>query len=632
MLPVARRVPLALVAGALLAGLLAVDLASVCAHGIGSPARGAAFLLVVAWAVGRLVWGLARGSRSPTTSFVLPIPLGVAVLALVYAAAVAAGAQRAYPIVAYGLAAAGLVVTRADRALRRRVSVRRLLVAAAVAGLALRGTWLVDRLDLTRVTTNAYPWVDTPLWLTIAHAAERTFPPEDLLFGGQRLNYHYGLGLVVGAIRGATGLSVQAAYFSALASFAVLLPAVVARTAALLFPLRARGLAVVAFAAVALTKLVVFNFPSMCALPVTVALVAVLVRMKRPGEVALVALGLGFVMLTKEVDYVLVLAVGGLVALDRAARKREALPLIALVFAVVATRPLYERLLRPDQHSKLAPFVEHLDPEWIGPEMDRVAMRVALTVALIAFAAVFVRSRPRIARVAFGAGLVYAALLGLSWAVKPVFVPPMDPFSYGWILLDMEQFELHGWFVLATTVAALVASFVGRLEGGAAGRAAATSATVGFGVLAFVSTFRSTPLAGKNPRPEERGPDPVHGLLENVPTQGTLLAAQRLNWNYENPHWAAFFGHRFYFLRRGRWATAYPDFQERWRDNDALFRMSDRDAALALAKKHGITHVVDEVSRPSPWLASERPLGENAYYRVYDLRPLAAPPTARSAP
>lgn len=219
MLPVARRVPLALVAGALLVGLLAVDLASVSVHGVGSPARGAAFLLVVAWAVGRLAWGLARGSRSPTTSFVLPIPLGVAVLALVYAAAVAAGAQRAYPIVAYGLA---------------------------------------------------------------------------------------------------------------LASFAVLLPAVVARTGSL--------------------------------------------------------------------------------------------------------------------------------------------------------------------------------------------------------------------------------------------------------------------------------------------------------------HWAAFFGHRFFFLRRGRWATAYPDFQERWRDNDALFRMSDRDAALALAKKHGITHVVDEVSRPSPWLASERPLGENAYYRVYDLRPLVAAPTAPPAP
>ena len=618
-----------------LAALIALDLFSVHAYGVGSPARGAAFLLAAAWAVGRLVLGLARASRSPTTSFVPPVPLGVAVLALVYAASVASGAQRAYPVVAYGLAGAGLWATRAHRALGRRVSVRRLLVAAVVALLSFRGVWLVDRLDLTRATTTAYPWVDTPLWLTIAHASERSFPPEDMLFAGQKLNYHYGLGLVVGAIRGATGLSVQAAYFAALASLAVLLPAVVARTCSLVFPLRARGEALVAFATVGLAKLVVFNFPSMCALPVTVALVAVLVRMRKPREIALVVAGLGFVMLTKEVAYVLFLTVGGLVALDRVARKKGALPLVAVAVSVVATRPLYERLLRPDQRSKLVPFVEHLDPEWMGHELDRVAMRIALAVALVVFGAAFLRSRPHVARLAFGGSLAYVALLALAWAVKPVFVPEMDPFSYGWILLDMEQFELQGWFVLAITVAGLVATFAGSARGGEPGRTLATSAAVGFGVLAFVSTFRSAPLSGKNPRPEERGPDPVHPLLAQVPTEGTLLAAQRLNWNYENPHWAAFFGHRFFFLRRGRWVTAYPDFKDRWRDNDTLFRTSDRAVALALVRKYGMTHLVDEVSRPSPWLEGERPLGENAYYRVYDLRALSKPgetPTAPPAP
>lgn len=120
--------------------------------------------------------------------------------------------------------------------------------------------------------------------------------------------------------------------------------------------------------------------------------------------------------------------------------------------------------------------------------------------------------------------------------------------------------------------------------------------------------------------PEERGDDPGVAALSHIDPKSSVIAADVTHWNGENPHWAAFFGHQFFVLRAGRWATAYPSYASAWADQKTLFSTSDEATAREIVRRRGITHMITAVSRPAKWLADVKPTYEDADFRMYDLR------------
>lgn len=568
----------------------------------------------------------ARGRPCTSPRWAEAFVAGMVVLALTFGLLSHFGWSGRFAIL--GWTAAGLSLAtqrpwRLARALRSRtVPAASVVGTLAITALIVRAVYYADRLVLTRAHPQAFAWIDTPLWLNVAYGLERSCPPAELLYSGQVLNYHFGAGLVVCAIRAMTGVSMQCAYFVAMCCCSAALVSLVVAHARLLLRFPRRAWLAPALVGVSLLEYFSKNFPSVVAFPVLLWLALELRRQRRWAQVPVVAAGAMFLMVTKEVEYVHLAILGGWIALLRLWRSTERRwhSAVTLAVALVATRPFYEGLIRIDQKAVLRPFGERLQLEWIMSELARQSPWLVVAAATLAVTRFLGRAGERSFQAVAGGTFAYVGGLLLSSFVEPHFVPPMDPHSLHWILRDMWQFEMHGRILLAIALVATALTMSLRYPVARRLRAlTATVSVVALGFYATVNVWRCTPLSYLNPRPEERDDDRVAPLLAKVPVAATIVAAEHLNWNDENPHWAAFFGHQFLLLRRGRWVTAYKGFAERVDAQRLLFSTADPVVGRGLAAKHGVTHLIESRDKPVPWLSGATPLAENEVFRVFEL-------------
>lgn len=598
---------------AVLIGLaVAVDVFWLASWGIASPARGLLGVLA-ACLVGDAVLRLPRRRNvSPFDAFVV----GVIVFAFVFAFCVRFVGVRAFAPVAWVLTLASLAKARPRRWLERRIPSAWLVAAPIFFVLVVRAAWFTDRLELTVPVQDAFPWIDTPLWFSLTFGAERSIPPAELLVAGHTVNYHFGSGLVIAWVRNMLGMPMPQAYFAAVVIFETALGVGLARIAGVFFRARRPARMAATFLTFVLLEHMTFNFPTVVALPLLLGLLLQVLRFRRLSDGPLIALGALFLMITKEVDYLFFFVIAGMIGLFRFLARREWLSGVVVAVSFVLTRPFYDRLIRIDQRALLRPFTEHAEFDWLRGALANESYWIvaALLAALYAFARRRTHRRIFLAIVAALPAFVLGLLL--CWFIKPTFVPPMDPFSYGWILFDMGQFVVHGKFVLGVVLAlALFSVTLGdarsrhvRLE------YAAVGALVFYGLL---NMWRTGSLDPRSDRPENRGPDAVVTLLARVDPATAIIASDRVNWNHENPHWAAFFGHRFFFLREGRWVTAYADYAARQDAQRTLFTTADAGLARDVTTKHGITHLIASAQRPVPWLAGRAPSAQSGEYSLY---------------
>lgn len=596
--------------------VVATEVAWQLAWGVPSPAR-AVLYVSCAVAIGDAL--LAVVHRRARVAMFDAFAAGAIVLGLAFSASVRLGAVRAFAPAAFLAAILALVWRRPRRWLQGNVHVGWLLVAPLLFALVVRAVWFTDRLDLTVPHPDGFAWIDTPLWLSLAHGAERGAPPPDLLYAGGTVNYHFGSALVIASMRRLTGLPVHAAYFSSMVVFQLALCAGLSRSALVFLRAARMPRMCAAVFGLVLVEHVTLNFPSVVALPLLIFLTLQVFRLARPLHAVPLVVGAFFLMITKEVEYVLFFLLGGAIAGARYWRQRKRLTGIALFVAGAATRPFYERLIRIDQRALLRPFREHLDAEWIRGAL--AAESTWLVVGLLATLFAFSRRRTHLRFFAVLAAALAAFACGmfLTWFVKPDFDPPMDAFSYGWILFDMAQFVMHGRFVLGTTLVLVGLAVILQDEHARRVRlpAVTLAALLVYGALNFWKSPAQSPSAE---RPEDRGPDAVVPLLARIDPATSVIAADRINWNHENPHWAAFFGHQFYLLRMGRWTTAYRDFNARLDSQNTLFSTEDEALARRIIARDGITHVIMSAQRPIPWLAREAPIARSGEYSLFLVR------------
>lgn len=587
--------------------------------GVPSPALGLLFAFA-AISVGRASLTLSRGSERTNIGSTEAFLIGAVGLTLLYAVFAFAHSTRAFPFAAWMVSLASVPLAIRGRPFRGKVKPSAIAIGAAVFLIALRNAYIVDRLDLTVREPSGFAWIDTPLWYSIAYGVERGIPAPDLLFSGGQLNYHFGCGLVINTVRGMTGLPMQTAYFATLLGFSISLSAILFVTARAFL----RAPPVAAFAAALLSAIMFADFgrnvASVIAVPVFFALVLQLRRCRRPASVPVIVLGMLFFIMTKEVQYVLFVAGGGLLAAFLLWKKRRFAPLIALAIGFVATRPLDDVLIRIDQKSHLLPFTEHFARGFLRTSFERESVWFAAGIFALAVASALRHRAIRFVVVVGSAVVIYFMCEALSWFVKPDFEPPMDAFSYGWILYDMGQFERSGRLLILVTVVVVGATVLFRFGPIRRERIAPVSAALILSLIGYdiVNYWAFAPASTWGKYYEPRPVDPVVPLLARIPTTGTVIAADQFNWNDENPYWAAYFGHQFYVLRRGRWTTAYKNYRERLDSQRILFTTDDAGAARDIVKRDGITHIIESRARPIPWLRGHEPLAANDAYSVYD--------------
>lgn len=589
-------------------GWAALEIAWRRSHAWSSPAMGLVYPLV-AWLVGAAVLG-ARPRLPHAVRFVA----GAVVIAALYGALCAIGRPAATPALVGPIAAIGAVRLHAVGLARARVRLGAVAAALGVVALALRAVWFADRLPIFGPHPTSFPWIDTPMWLDLAYGAERGVPVPDVLLDGGRVNYHFGAFVLVAAVRRITGVPMHVAYFVTATSAVCATSALFASALRAFFGVRAgRGAGPVLAAVVAFAWLELFtqNASTTMALPITLAAPIVLARGRRLRELAPAAAAIVALAITKEVQLVTVLLLGGAVGVGRVLARRAA-PLGVVVVGGLAAKVVQAAVLRPDQRVSLALARDHLSGELASQILKDTAPYLVLGVAAALVAGRFRSRLPGYAGAIAAACACFVVGLGIWFLLQPVISPPLDEFSYRWILIDVFQFVHFGRQVCLGALALAAIGVWSRLAAPRAGRALAAGlvAVTTFG--AIFSVWRCPPL----------GPDdPAAALLARVDPQASLVAADRLAPNGENPHWAAYFGHRFFVLRTGRWAPATRHFERAAADQRVLFATDDEAAALAIVRARGITHVVEDRARPVPWLARRRPLAEEGDLRLHQVGP-----------
>ena len=586
---------------------------------IASPGM-AVFYGLAAAMVGHTVGMISEWRQRPDGTWLESFVRGSVTLALLFALLSHFHALRLFPPIVWLLAAGSVVVIFRRRATLRAIAVRRTTLAflALVFVLVYRQLYLVDRLDLTRATPRAFSWIDTPFWISLARACEHGVPVPDLLFAGESVNYHFGSGLVVASVRALTGLPMQTAYFVTLMSFALAMVGLLTQIARSFLGASRTVAMGTALIGVALLEYSDANLPAVVAAPLVLCLVIELRRISNYRRVLPLIATLLFLMITKEVHYVLAVVMGGWIVAWRFWRSRALAPAVGLGLGVVVTRPLFDLLLRHDQRVHLTVFRDHVMLGWIRTELAHESHWILFGVLALTYA--WKSGRPRYALFMGGPFLAYLTGMMLSWFVLPSFDPPMDDFSFRWVLVDMGQFLWYGRIAFGVSVLLCGLDLaVQRLPSARAkllvGGALLTGLT-GYVLLNYFTWTKSSPTAQLV---EDRVDDPVLPILAMIPTEGTLIAGDEIHWNGENPYWAAYYGHQFYFLRKGRWATAYKTYASRVEGQRALFTGSDEAAARAVIARDGITHIIMSHERPIPWLLHAHPLAETSLYSVYEV-------------
>ncbi len=142
----------------------------------------------------------------------------------------------------------------------------------------------------------------------------------------------------------------------------------------------------------------------------------------------------------------------------------------------------------------------------------------------------------------------------------------------------------------------------------------------------FVAALAFYDLTHTFTAPDPGGKDAGFEALEHVEPQGTLIACFVPPWSWypfnEVPDLAGYFGHRFYFLRHGRWTTAHPRREELEKNQMLLVSSPTRAEAVAVARKEGVTHVMVFPGAIPGWLLGQTPVHKNERWAVFDVRPL----------
>jgi hypothetical protein len=262
------------------------------------------------------------------------------------------------------------------------------------------------------------------------------------------------------------------------------------------------------------------------------------------------------------------------------------------------------------EHVAFALHRAHLFTDFLAGELERNAAWVTFGAGALVVAAAWRRRMPVLPR-AIGAGLAcYLAGLFVWNVLSPVITPPRDALGAEWLGRDMAQFSSFGRQVLVVAVVlAAIAAWIRLARPSVRARAAVVA------LLAVDATFSlwRCPTDGEPPD------DLVVPILERIDPNASVVAADRLNWNEENPHWAALFGHQFFVLRTGRWSTAFPSREEMLADQKTLFETTDGPRAIRIVERRGITHLIEDRARPVPWLAAHAAAFENARYRLHVL-------------
>lgn len=577
-------------------------------HGWSSPAMGLAYPLV-AWLAG----AAALGARARTPHAVR-FAAGAVVIAVSFGGLSAVGLAGGTPILVGAAAAAGAARLGAAGFARARVPLTTVAAALGVVALAARAVWFADRLPVFGPHPTTFPWIDTPLWLDLAYGAERGVPVPDVLFDGGRVNYHFGAFVLVAAVRRLTGVPMHVAYFVTATSAVCATSALAASVLRAFFGVRAgRGAGALLAATATFVWLELFtqNASTTIALPITLAVPIVLARGRRVGELAPVALAIAALAVTKEVQLVSAALLGGAVGVGRALRRRF-IPLGAVVAGGLVGKAAQVALLRPDQRVSLALNHENLTGEIATQVLKDAAPFLVVGLGAAIVAARFRARLPGYAGALAAASVCYLVGLGIWLVLLPVVTPRLDPFSYQWLRIDVFQFVHFGRQVTLGALALAAIGVWSRLAMPRAGRGLAAGLVVVATFGAIFSVWRAPP-----PGPD----DPVVPLLARVDPKTSLVAADRLNPNAENPHWAAYFGHRFFVLRTGRWTPAYGHFERASADQRVLFTTDDEAAALAIVRARGVTHVIEDRARPVPWLARRAPLAETPELRLHAVGP-----------
>jgi|GEM_PF-4616864 len=586
---------------------------------IASPTRGV-IVLFIAWALGRVVaqWSAPKADATIAIETVI----GFATLAALYGVFAFLGFQPFFPIVAWALGAAA--VFAAKSALRRCPAPSLSSVVLLIASLLLAGyaSYFVDRLPLHRPHVSGFAWIDTSLWLSIAYGLERALPVPDLLFKDGIANYHFGFAFLPVILRSLTGLPMHSAYVVGL--FACILAAMYLLRDLLADRMGKRsapcGLFWLATPMIGLiwTETHIQNFPSVVATPLMLSLMWWSRHLQGVRTALVHLLLLALCVLTKEVLYVYALVFAGTLWLWQDLPARHWKRLAFLVAAFLATRWFGHWLTRPDQNALLDVTFDHVSRSWLFSSINIGSAAGAVLLLAIA------RWKRWLPDSLQGLLLQLVCVCGagtlLYVLVIPRFDPPMDPFSYKWILFDMSQFESEARYLTTASLFACLALMIDRSLSRTGG--AARVAVISIALISLVATFNHNMWKIRKPgpqvhRPEYRGPDDVVNILKGIDPATALIAADHLNWNEENPHWAAFFGHRFYRLRLGRWTTAYANYKPVLQNHEILFRGTDKKAALGVLASEGITHIIEKKTEPIQWLGAMTPDQTTEIYNLY---------------
>jgi hypothetical protein len=487
------------------------------------------------------------------------------------------------------------------------------------------GEWLMDGLDLTQPHPPHFIWVDTPLWLNFAYGLERGVPARELLFKGGRLNDLYGSGLLPLWLRETTGLPMHTAYASAVVMTGAAMGLMLRSLAQFLYRPDRSGrlmlLRVTPLLGALWLQSWVHNFPSLLGQALLLYAWNEFTRARRWRSLTLLIPATLLLRLTSEVCYVAFLVGAGLFAVWRLHRTRDWRLLAYAGLTLAATLLVGRPLLHGDQGVRWALFAERLNArdiwytlavEQVLPPYSFAALDV-LAVALALASILLCWRRTTHAFIAIGSATVMMAMVGVTIAVHPQFTPPLSADEDHWVLVGMYHFHRVGSHLALLTL--LCGGLVALARVSHVRRWPALSA----GLLMVVALWHAEGRYNRIAQPDPEKPlgnDPILPLLERIDVRRSLVAAQ-LGAGPENPYWAAYFGHRFFCLRRGRWTPAYARYPEIIATQDALFAARDIGEVAALAHREGITHVIVDKLRPTPWAAQARPEVESDLHAVY---------------
>lgn len=582
----------------------------------------AAFL---AWRlVERVVYG------RPVSSFVEGAVGGGTVLSALFLLLQACKAHVFFAPVVAALALLGAIFGRLKSFVARRVPVWRLPVLLVFFGLAMSASFIVDRLPLTSKNPWMFPWIDTPLWLANAYGVARAFPVPDLLVNGGLLDYHYGASILPVVVRDTTGLPMHVAYVTVMVFYAWAIGPLLLRLLERILHPRWRT-------RVALTWIVplfvvlwysefIYNFPTVVAHAIALFALGQVRRIRSWRSLLFLPVLFFILLATKEIDYLFTFVASGVIILQRFLSVRDWKLGAVMVLTGAITAPLFTRLVRIHQKSSFAFFRERFEDNGLSDFWD-LNWSWCLTAVAAAIAGIYLWRRWRAGSfVILAGGAVWCVGTFIAVLLKPVFQPPMNAHFTQWALWDMLQFQQNGNHAIIIAL-----GFVGLVYVlGATDRRHLVVFELVIAVLGiqyFHDHRWRSPLPKRPPNAADASDvatrlgahwdaDPVVDALHAIPVSGIVMADQFL-MNGETPHWVAFFGHRFYLLRTGRWANAQPHFEDMKEKQERVYGTSSAAEAMEIMRAEGVTHIVVDKHRAAKWTSGVTPIFENGAYAVF---------------